>query len=479
MKTIKPKKISIIGQEKHTEKIPQETTKQIKKNKTTVAICIPTYNQVSSQWFIEFWRFIKGNAGKYLLHVLIHEQQPTSVSRNSLSKQALALNPDYIFWLDSDNIAPDTTIDVLINTMEETGADLVTALYFGKDVPHYPVIKEYKSGGFYRFDNPATGQKFQISGCGFGCCLMKANVLHKLEEPWFKFSHEKWGKEDIVMSEDLYFCRKMMKAGMKMVCDATIISDHIGSSVRVAEYMTYGPLRQALMEDREECLKDLQEFENRSRSEIDNDVRVGNVIMKEEWNEKLPNTDEEIKIFYKETKNYVYDQVMWHFGSRRRFDVELIVACNRSKDKFKREKPKLLDFGCGIGQNAMMLARAGYDVTLADLDSHTLKFAEHRFKKHNIPYKVWKTDVEDMPPEDKYDIILAFDVFEHLPAEEMEKLVDKLVKLKHPETEVVQTTTFGKTEVYPMHMDMEPKHEEALNKLLKKVEPEKDGNTSL
>ncbi len=475
MDTKKVKDIKVLGkpaqQETNVESLNDQQINEQKQNKKSIAICVPAYGTVSVQWLIHFWRFMLHNFKKYVIHIFIHEQQPTSTARNSLARMALDKDPDYIFWLDSDNIAPDGTIERLINTMEDTKAELVTALYFGKDAPHYPVIRQYRSEGFYKEENPALGQRFQIAGCGFGCCLIRPSVFYKLEEPWFKFSHEKWGKDNIVLSEDLYFSRKMMKAGMKLICDTGVVSGHVGSMVDVMEYMNYAPIRESTMLEREELLKDVVEFTGRTQYDVDMDTMVGQKLVTEEWNEKLPSSDEEIKSFYRETKNYLYESTNWHFGTRRRFDIELVTACLRLKDKKvfgpDKEKPKVLEFGCGISQNAIMLARAGFDVTIADLDGYTLKFAEHRFKKHKIPYKVWKTDVEEMPPEEKYDIILAFEVFEHMVPDDMVKVTDKLVKLRHKKTEVITTQNFGRSKYYPMHMDMEEKHKEALQKLLK------------
>ena len=58
-----------------------------------------------------------------------------------------------------------------------------------------------------------------------------------------------------------------------------------------------------------------------------------------------------------------------------------------------------------------------------------------------------------MPPDKKYDVIVALDVFEHIPKEELKKIVDKLIRLKHDKTEILLNAPFGKTAVHPMHLD--------------------------
>jgi 2-polyprenyl-3-methyl-5-hydroxy-6-metoxy-1,4-benzoquinol methylase len=108
-----------------------------------------------------------------------------------------------------------------------------------------------------------------------------------------------------------------------------------------------------------------------------------------------------------------------------------------------------------------MMARAGIDMTLADLDSQTLAFAKFRAEQHGVKMKFWKTDTEKMPPDAKYDVILCLDVLEHLPPKELQMNVDKLIQLKTPETKVIIHAPFGKTATHPMHLDLteETKHQ--------------------
>lgn len=454
-----------IPEKDYTNDIPIERRIQ-------VAICIPCYGTVTASWMIEFMRFMMLNMKKYVLNVIMHEAQPVSCSRNELVDKALVLKPDYILWLDSDNIAPNTTIDRLLETMKDTGADLVSALYFGKNEPHYPVIRQWRSKGFYTIENPKLGSKFPIAGCGFGCCLIKPEVFNKLEKPYFKFSHETWGEKDIVLSEDLYFCRKMIDKRLSMYCDAGVISSHIGGEVGIMNYVQFAPIRESTMLERDEMMTDMATFLNVSQETVDLNMMVGDKLFREEWIKKNPVTFEEQKKFYKETENYLYDLGLWHFSGRRRWDIELLTNIKgKSSDLEKKgilngRKIKVLDFGSGIGQNAMMLARSGFDVTIADLDSKTLDFAEYRFKKNNLPYRIWRTDVEEAPPLDKYDFILSFDVFEHLPADELKKVIDKLIKLKLDHTEIIATVSFGFRDSHPEHYESSSAHDKELKRFI-------------
>lgn len=425
-----------------------------------VALCIPCYSYIPSSFLLNIIQTIIENIKKkYVLEVLIQMDFPVDKARNELVESALAKNVDYIWFIDTDNLMSPDTLERMIETIEQTGADIVTALYFEKAKPYYPVLRQYHTDGFWKVENPPLGEVIEVDGCGMGCCLIKPDVFKKLSKPWFAFSYEDWHGKSVQLSEDLYFCRKARQAGFKIVCNTGIISTHIGGGIDAFEYESFREIRESVYNDREEFINDVMEFTNQTREEVIIKMYKGPMLMVQEWNEKSPKTDEEVKKFYKETKNYVYDLGYWHFGDRRQFDVELVTSC---KEIFKPKK--ILDFGAGIGQNAYMLAREGFDVTVADLDSYTLDFAEWRFKKHNVPAKFWKVDKEDI--EEKFDLILCFDVLEHLSEDEFKKVVEKLISLKAENCKVLVTTAFGKTDAHPMHFDVDEEKMDLIKKLL-------------
>jgi hypothetical protein len=206
-----------------------------------------------------------------------------------------------------------------------------------------------------------------------------------------------------------------------------------------------------LQRDRDDYIEDAMVFTGSTHDQVLEKMTSG-AVLKEEWLawEKLgPMTDARTKEFYKQTMNYIYDLAGWHLYTdyKRQSDLALV-------DEVRAANPKnVLDFGGGVGFNAMMLAKAGLDVTLADLDSATLRFAALRAERRNVKLKLWRSDVEDMPPDKKYDVIICLDVLEHLPQAELRTVVDKLVKLKHASTKIMLSAPFGRNDAHPMHLD--------------------------
>jgi len=208
----------------------------------------------------------------------------------------------------------------------------------------------------------------------------------------------------------------------------------------------------ALDVDREEYIQDAMAFTKLDHDAVVAKLNVDNTAMKNEWNaweKEGPMTEDRMEKFYKQTLSYIWDLGAWHLYdlSKRQSDLEMVKQMKESKAK------NILDFGGGVGLNSLMFARAGLDVTLADLDSKTIEFAKFRAERHGVKMKFWKTDTEPMPPDAKYDVILGLDVFEHLPKNVLHETVEKLIKLKTPQTQVIIHAPFGKTATHPMHLD--------------------------
>ncbi len=69
-----------------------------------------------------------------------------------------------------------------------------------------------------------------------------------------------------------------------------------------------------------------------------------------------------------------------------------------------RKRGRALDIGCGLGDNAVRLAQAGFSVTAFDLSQTAIRWAKERFPDLNIDWRV--ADLID-PPD---DFLEAFDL---------------------------------------------------------------------
>jgi 2-polyprenyl-3-methyl-5-hydroxy-6-metoxy-1,4-benzoquinol methylase len=219
-----------------------------------------------------------------------------------------------------------------------------------------------------------------------------------------------------------------------------------------------------LKRDQDEYVQDVMAFANMTREQVRRRMKQGADPLRDEWNaweKEGPMTPERITAFYKQTMNYLFELGEWHLfvPDKRRSDLALI-------EHMRAKQPKnILDFGGGVGLIAVPLARAGFDVTLADLDSKSLDFAVFHAQRRGVRLKIWKSDVEPAPPDRTYDVILCMDVLEHLPRDILHDVVDKLIKLKHAGTEIIISAPFGRTATHPMHMDLSADTKQQIKRL--------------
>jgi len=153
-------------------------------------------------------------------------------SRNNLAKQAIKSAFDYIMFIDSDMVFDADLMPRLMKHCEEDGMDIVSGIYFRRRPPFTPVIYEKLEvdedgkGHWDDFFDYPEDSVFEIAGCGFGCILIKTQVLMDMAakySTWFEPIHG--------FGEDLSFCLRARELGYKIYCDSSIKCGHVGQLV--------------------------------------------------------------------------------------------------------------------------------------------------------------------------------------------------------------------------------------------------------
>jgi len=136
---------------------------------------------------------------------------------------------DYLFCVDSDVVLPDDTLLKMIGW----DRDIVSGLYIQR-IPGTHTLEIYEDNGNGGVINiPWENIKLriglmEIAACGFGCVLIKSEVLKGMEYPHFVYRSAL--NHAHTYSEDVYFCQKAREAGFKIYADTTILCDHVGST---------------------------------------------------------------------------------------------------------------------------------------------------------------------------------------------------------------------------------------------------------
>jgi 2-polyprenyl-3-methyl-5-hydroxy-6-metoxy-1,4-benzoquinol methylase len=130
-----------------------------------------------------------------------------------------------------------------------------------------------------------------------------------------------------------------------------------------------------------------------------------------EWRRLVsdPTDPAQLTRFYNESKSELFEQIAWHATEpihRRSFICSELAS--------KRWGHDFLDYGSGIGSNAIVFGLAGFRVTLADIADPLLGFARWRCERRGL--KVRTIDLKHHRLErDRFDVATCFDVLEHVP----------------------------------------------------------------
>ena len=166
-------------------------------------------------------------------------------------------------------------------------------------------------------------------------------------------------------------------------------------------------LRQSLHEElaRYSGCRDLGEIERRCASAL--------ADVKGEWCGGVNRADDQsVAKFYNESEAMIYELMGWHSLADDDSPLAYVVALLFARRHGCRS---YLDFGAGVGSGAILFARHGLEVTLADISSPMLDFSQWRFCQRGLTSRFIDLKSTSLPA-NAFDLVAAMDVFEHLVA---------------------------------------------------------------
>jgi len=170
--------------------------------------------------------------------------------------------------------------------------------------------------------------------------------------------------------------------------------------------------------------------------------------MAEMWNKLDPQSPEQIRRFYQETELYIWELSKWHASESYQIYLNRVAEAIRAFPPSTH--PRVLDFGSGIATASIEFAKIGYQVTLADVPGRTLAFAKHRFQRRGLSYSVIEVtnDIPHIPG--IFDIVVSFDVLEHIPEAEM--VMRRLVQSLRTGGAALIVASFDDHGEHPQHL---------------------------
>ena len=91
----------------------------------------------------------------------------------------------------------------------------------------------------------------------------------------------------------------------------------------------------------------------------------------------------------------------------------MLMATYRWAESFVRGK-RVLDFGCGPGYGSHFIAASADSVVGVDVSPESLEYARRTFPRDNLAFDVIDTSCVLPYEDDSFDVVMSFQVFEHV-----------------------------------------------------------------
>ena len=200
-----------------------------------ILIAVPCMDMVSARFAqsLTTMKKIGQCVVSFLIGSLVYD------SRNKLAAMAVEMEADYVFWLDSDMVFAPDTLERMLKTLDEhPEIDVLSGLYFRRGAPFTPVLfskLEVGEDGMLAFEDQKElpDELFEIAGCGFGCVLMRAEILLDMAA---KEGAGLWFSPMANAGEDCAFCIRARREGYKLYCDPSIALGHMGYAPITREF---------------------------------------------------------------------------------------------------------------------------------------------------------------------------------------------------------------------------------------------------
>lgn len=142
-------------------------------------------------------------------------------ARDRLAQHAVKHHFDEVLWIDDDMVFDCH----LYEDLKMCGKDMVCGLFVSRHFPYVSCL--FRSLMPVERISVYPDEAFKVAGCGFGCVLMKTQILADV-------MNNNGGKcfvPDQKLGEDVAFCQRATKLGYEIWCEPTARVGHVGRIV--------------------------------------------------------------------------------------------------------------------------------------------------------------------------------------------------------------------------------------------------------
>ena len=190
-------------------------------------LCIIPTNGFLNPQCVKSWYDIKVPEG-YEMDIDYAVGYSVAQARNRAARQALTEEYEYLLMIDSDNIAPPNTLEILVKADSDIAhgwclayadSNLTCVLHAEQNTPGYFTVYS---------DKDIPDGVFDIRASGMACTLVKTHVFKAMKHPYFVFTeYEMWGE----LGEDYYFQFNATKLGFRNVCCKELQLGHVKTTL--------------------------------------------------------------------------------------------------------------------------------------------------------------------------------------------------------------------------------------------------------
>ena len=235
--------------------------------------------------------------------------------------------------------------------------------------------------------------------------------------------------------------------GILIALGASVMYSHADCAARLTKILAprTGDMGQ-------ELTLELSEYFGRPAADIERQLAGATASFTEEWRQRVsdPTDERAVTRFYNESSTELFDLAHWHANDTIHYRA-LICAdiASRRQGSAEAGRPTYLDYGSGIGSDALVFAAAGFDVTLADVSEPLLAFARWRCEQRGLAAQT--IDLKRrQPPLRAYDAVVCFDVLEHV--HRPLRTLDHVNRSMRPGGLLFVHAPFGEDPDRPMHV---------------------------
>jgi hypothetical protein len=164
-------------------------------------------------------------------------------ARNRLVEESQRINAEFLWMVDDDTAPPHFAAAKLIYEMRHNpDIAAIGGIYCMKSDPPDPTV--YRGSGHGSFWDWSLNDVFEVTSVGTGCMMIRMSVFETLPRPWFATTltiPDALIDGEIInatgMSDDLYFCDKLVNAGRHVYAHGGILCDHWDAQSRTKYFL--------------------------------------------------------------------------------------------------------------------------------------------------------------------------------------------------------------------------------------------------